>query len=52
LNDAWTWDGSTWKQVATTGGPQATPVAMVYDEDANLIFFLDTDRETWTWGGP
>jgi subtilisin family serine protease len=52
LLDAWTWDGATWKQVGTTGGPKATPVAMVYDEDAKLIFFLDTDRETWTWGGP
>jgi hypothetical protein len=52
LLDTWTWDGANWKQVHTTGGPQAPPVAMVYDEDAKLIFVLDTDRETWTWGGP
>jgi hypothetical protein len=52
LLDTWTWDGTTWRQVVTTGGPQVPPVAMVYDEAARLIFFLDTDAETWSWGGP
>src|SRR5262249_33721096 len=49
--DTWTWDGATWKQMTTTSAPQRPPVGMVFDEDARLIFLLDTDGETWTWGG-
>jgi hypothetical protein len=54
----WTWDGSTWTQVADVGPPQRVFAALAYDasrEGAVHFGGLNRDgtfeRDTWEWDG-
>ena len=57
LGDTWTFDGTTWKQVATSGPSNRTDAAMAYDGRIHKLVmsggfqgqaFLN---ETWLWDG-
>ncbi len=54
--DTWTWDGSNWSSVATTG-PQLIAPAISYDQATRTIIIVGTTPtyepacETWSWNG-
>jgi hypothetical protein len=56
LGDTWSWDGSTWTQIATFGANPCFSAAMV-STDVQIALFGGTDssnvvfRETWTFDG-
>lgn len=59
LNDTWTWDGKTWKQIAPTNAPPAIPgPTLVYDSAQQQILFsasqptgLQQQNDLWAWNG-
>jgi hypothetical protein len=56
LGDTWTWDGSTWTQVSSTGPDARGGASMAYDAaNGQLILFGGYDgsyhADTWSWNG-
>ncbi|HEY3411493.1 MAG TPA: hypothetical protein VGM51_00400 [Armatimonadota bacterium] len=60
LSDTWEWDGTTWTQVASTGPPARSDLAMAYDSARHKVVlyggsFYDTANrylnDTWEWDG-
>lgn len=58
LNDTWTWDGTTWREMATAAAPSArTQGAMAYDAARQRVVLFGgqvggvNNRETWEWDG-
>jgi cysteine-rich repeat protein len=56
--DTWSWDGTTWAQVATTGPSYRTGNAMVFDPSLQRPMLFGGDNGTgppvgdmWTWNG-
>ena len=60
LNDTWTWNGTTWKELspATSPGPRAY-ASMAYDPVGGLLVLFGGENpnvysfygDTWTWNG-
>lgn len=53
LGDTWLWDGSAWKEAASTSPslPTAGPAYAAYDEKANRLWLLTIDGAMWLWSG-
>lgn len=57
LRDTWTWNGTTWMQVATTGPRARTSHAMAYDSQRGRIVLFGGWpgsgylADTWEWDG-
>jgi hypothetical protein len=57
LGDTWEWDGSTWRQAATTGPQPRNAPAMAYDplRHRTVLFGGDSNgaprSDTWEWNG-
>jgi hypothetical protein len=56
LGDTWTWDGTSWSQVASDGpAPRASAAVATLGGDIVLFGGLDTSGhvlgDTWTWNG-
>ena len=58
LADTWSWDGSSWNQLATAGPEPRAWLGLAYDESREvLVLFGGRDAsgepraDTWEWGG-
>src|SRR4029079_18210067 len=58
LSDTWTWNGTAWTQVATSGPTPRGAHAMGFDARTSVVLLYggltDTNgasRETWAWNG-
>jgi len=60
LNDTWEWNGTVWRQVATTGPSPRGHTAMVYDSRRGVCVLFggrtgassnSNSGETWEWDG-
>ncbi|MFZ2114308.1 MAG: hypothetical protein WAU77_11350 [Solirubrobacteraceae bacterium] len=57
LSDTWTWDGSSWHEVAASG-PDGGSASMVYDAASRQLLLVQTTpnssgnlSDTWLWSG-
>jgi hypothetical protein len=59
LHDTWAWDGSTWREVRTSGLTPAASLmsSMTYDTDLREMVLVESDIhfeapiQLWTWNG-
>lgn len=51
FRDTWSWDGTQWTQVASTGPVYETGVSMVGDLNRRRVVLLTPRGETWEWNG-
>jgi hypothetical protein len=57
FGDTWTWDGTTWSQVATTGPQARSAHAMAYDVQRGRVMMfggqigISLFSDTWEWNG-
>ena len=56
--DTWSWDGKTWKQLATTGPSPRAMGYMAYDKNRDRIVLFggrmgwpNDANDTWEWDG-
>lgn len=53
LSDTWEYDGSAWRQAATTGPDPEKKSIMLFDGTRNAVIILggSASTETWVWNG-